>query len=187
MPLFKLKTFKHCNAYGAEVWENVYTILTANVAGVEANAAAIIALEKAVSYDEVSFDGYEITASPAGAALARDRSYMGQGALVSAGLGSLVPLFNAVRVTFGNAVGRPEIKYLRLGAMTDNIELGKWSGEFRDFVDEFYTQPLAGNLEYVGPTGEAHVSGTTHAEIQMRQLGWHRRSRAGFKRGWVIA
>jgi len=88
-------------------------------------------------------------------------------------------------VTISNAVGRPELKYLRLGMNVENIENGVWSGEVVTAIQTNYATPLAGNLEYVGPSGEAHTGAVVSPNIQMRQLGWSRRTRPGFKRGWV--
>lgn len=187
MPLYRVRTFKHCNAFGGEAWENVYTVNPATLAQARTLAGVIMGYEQAVSYDTISFDGWDIHLAAGGPTQDKALGYFGQGALASAGLGGILPLFNTVRVVFANATGRPEVKYLRLGANADNIGSGDWDGEFVDAVDAGYTQPLAGELEYVGPHGEAHVSGLTLPKVQDRQLGWHRRSRPGQKRGWVPA
>ena len=185
MPLYDIRTYKHWEVGSSESWENVYTAQTIVVGDTAAVALDIIAAERAVSYDWVSFDGYDVVLHAGGPAVLRGLGYIGQGDLDSAGLGGPVPLFNTIRATFFNALGRPEQKYLRLGANADNLENGQWSGEFKDFVDENYTQVLVGNLEYVGPNGEAHTGATTHQPVQMRQLSWGRRTRPGFHRGWV--
>jgi hypothetical protein len=36
-----------------------------------------------------------------------------------------------------------------------------------------------------GPNGEPLITAEVQTAIQMRQIGWHRRVRPGFKRGWV--
>ena len=107
------------------------------------------------------------------------------GALDPAGLGGPVPLFNTVRVVLTDDHGRPEQKYLRLGANVDNIENGVWSSEFVDSVQTNYADflPTLGSLR--GPTGDLVTSAEVLNLVQMRQLGWHRRVRPGFHRGWV--
>lgn len=186
MALFRLHTLKHCEQF-AEKWENVYTIQVDNAAATEAVGDAIMGWEQDVSYDTISFDGFIVYPNGTGDAVFRKLGYFGQGDLPSAGLGGILPLFNTVKVTFGNNLGRPEIKYLRLGANANNIGSGSWDGEFVTQVDEGYTQNLLGELTYVGPSGEDHTTGVTSPQVQNRQLGWHRRTRPGFKRGWVPA
>lgn len=185
MPLYKVRTYKHCNDANGEKWENVYTVLTSSPAAALTNGAFFKDAEQSVSYDWVSFDGFDVTLAAGGPVIAKTLAYFGQGALASAGLGGLLPLFNTVKVTFFNALGRPEVKYLRLGANANNIGSFDWDGAFVTYVDDHYTQVVVGNLEYVGPSGEFHASAVTAPQVQMRQVGWHRRSRPGYKRGWV--
>jgi hypothetical protein len=71
------------------------------------------------------------------------------------------------------------------GAQRNNIADGQWSPEYYDYVEANYSEPLFGTLPYVGPSGERPVSYETFHPVQNRQLGWHRRSRPGFRRGWV--
>jgi len=185
MALFKVVTYKHMNLFN-EAWENVYVL---NIAGPASDAApfgeSLIALERAVSYDSVDFDGFQVFPAAGGAAAYKQMGYVGSGDLDSTGLGGPLPLFNAVRVTFTNTLGRPEIKYLRIGANVDNIENGVWSTELIDLIESDYAEPLSELAVYVGPTGEAHTGFSVQTPVQMRQLGWNRRSRPGFHRGWV--
>jgi hypothetical protein len=88
-------------------------------------------------------------------------------------------------VTLTDNLKRPERKYLRGWFQTANVENGHWSGELTDYVNTNYTIPLLAESAYVGPSGEHPTGGSASQVIQNRQLGWHRRSRVGFKRGWV--
>jgi len=186
MALYKLKTYKHMNDFDGERWENVYVI---NVAGpasdVQPFGEAIVARERAVSYDTVSFDGFAVFPNAGGPAGYKQIGYVGQGDLASAGLGGPLPLFNTVKVAFSNAVGRPELKYLRIGANADNLSAGHWSSELTDLIFDEYVTPLLAIAPYVGPSGEAHTAGSVQTAVQMRQLSWHRASRPGYHRGWV--
>jgi hypothetical protein len=183
MPLYRGTIYKHI--VGGEAWSNVYTIQESNALEAVDVLNAIELAEKAVSYSGVHFiKGHVVNL--ADSTDTRTSNYTDEpGDLDPAGLGGPLPLFCTVRVTFSNESGKPEQKYLRLLANESNLTLGVWDSEFVAFIDANYAVPLLEQTQYVGPSGEAHLLGIVHQEVQNRQLGWHRRSRPGFKRGWV--
>lgn len=185
MALYRVSTLKHNNQFNQK-WENVYTVqTTGDASDCEALGDLFVACERAVSYDTIDFDGFLVYPAAGGPVGFRKLGYVGSGDLASAGLGGILPLFNTVRVTFGNPLGRPEIKYLRTGANANNIGSGDWDGAYVTAVMDDYATPLLSELEYVGPSGELHNTVAVQAAVQMRQLDWHRRVRTGFHRGWV--
>jgi hypothetical protein len=107
------------------------------------------------------------------------------GALDPTGLGGPLPVFNTIRVVFTDVSGRPEQKYLRLAANVENIENGAWSGEFVTAVQDGYADVVAALAGLCSPAGQDVTAGTALPQVQMRQVGWHRRPRPGFHRGWV--
>lgn len=185
MSLYKLVTYKHCNTFN-EKFENVYTLQVVGAADqCENSGDDIVAAERDISYDTIDFDGFAVFAQAGGPALFKKMGYVGGGNLDSTGLGGILPLFNTVRVTFTNALGRPEIKYIRGGYNAANIGSGAWDGDLITAIQDDYADVLLGNLEYVGPSGEAHTGVIVQTAVQMRQLGWNRRVRPGYHRGWV--
>lgn len=188
MPLYRVTTYKeyHGVPFEGEKWTNVYHCFTDNVTGAIATGEFAAEAEMAVSYEPVT--AYAVTAvntanknDKAKSAIALD------GQLSITGLGGPLPMFNVVRVIFSDSLERAESKYLRTAAQRDNIEGGSWSEEYVTFVQTNYTEVILGELTMRGPNNEVLTGGRTQDPVQNRQLGWHRRSRPGQKRGWVPA
>lgn len=184
MPLYR-GTVEKIHLASGEKWSNVYDLLTGSASDALTTLNAIRSMEMTVSYTTVAATRINVV----NVADRNDRKAEtltgATGALPTTGLGGDLPLFLTVLCTFADSVRRPERKFLRTGAQRNNLELGRWSAEYTAYVDANYTQPLFGSLEYVGPNGERPTSGSTSDIVQERQLGWHRRSRPGFRRGWV--
>lgn len=165
-------------------WVNTYTIDEVNSLEAIDVLQSIMAAEVAIHSDEVTFYRTHVV-NYVDSSDVRSNSWNTPGERVSAGLGGPLPLFNTVRVAFSDGVKKPEQKYLRLPGYEANLTLGKWDGELLVFVSMEYIIPLLALAQFVGPNGEHPTSGAPMAEVQNRQLGWHRRTRVGFHRGWV--
>lgn len=170
--------------FAGEEWSNVYTISTGNVTEAMGVLNAIQLNEQAVSYFHAQFTTGKVVniADPTDRATT---TYGSLGDLDPTELGGPLPLFCTVLVTFTDNVKKPEQKYLRLFANKANLADGAWSPEFVAFVQSNYADQLLLQLPFVGPSGEDHTSALVHTAVQNRQLGWHRRTRPGFHRGWV--
>lgn len=97
----------------------------------------------------------------------------------------LISLFNTVRVTYLDEFERPEQKYYRgvlIGADVAGINIV--TDTLIDVIGPVATD-IAGYSFLRGPHGEGISGHLTHRPVQMRQVGWQRRSRPGFHRGWV--
>jgi hypothetical protein len=186
MALYRSTSFKRWDGppYDGIVWRNVYIIDQIDGPNALSDLNAFATAEMAVSYTPVSVTRLHVV-NLADKTDAFSSSPGSSGALPTTGLGGPVPLFNTIRIVLTDDSGRPEQKYLRLAANVANVENGVWSGEFVTYVQENYADflPTLGSLR--GPTGDLVTAATALAPIQMRQLGWHRRVRPGFKRGWV--
>lgn len=186
MAFYRTTIYKRFNGapYDGETWSNVYWIDDADAEGAVIKGVAIAALEMAVSYNAISVT--KVTAISKDDSADKAVRFPGTaGALDPTGLGGYLPLFNTVRVVLSDPIDRPEQKYLRLGAQTANIGSGNWDTEFVDFVQENYADELllVGNI--IGPNGGTVDGADVLPTVQNRQLGWHRRTRPGFHRGWV--
>lgn len=183
MPFYRGTIYKRHNEE-PNGWTNVYTINQPGNTTAMAALEDIMDAEIAVHYADTEF--YRLVV--VNKANSSDRLQVDTtqfGALSLTGMGGILPLFNTVRVVFSDGIKRPESKYLRLPGNEANLENGHWSGELVDFVQTNYADVLVALVAYVGPSGETITAGTVKNKVQMRQLGWSRRTRPGFKRGWV--
>ena len=98
---------------------------------------------------------------------------------------AMLPLFNTLRVSMTDGFGRPNLKYFRFPIEETEMENGVPTSAFIDDINTVFLSllPLVDGL--VSNRGEPFSSFTPVPLIQMRQQGWHRRTRPGFKRGWV--
>lgn len=99
--------------------------------------------------------------------------------------GLMLPLFNAVRVTMQDNAGRPNLKYFRLPLEEGDIEQGTLTTAFIDNFNTTFLALLPAISGLVSNRGNEFTEFSVVPHVQMRQQGWHRRTRPGFKRGWV--
>lgn len=186
MGLYRCTVFKRWDGepYDGEQWTNVYHFDVADVDTALSRCVAAGVIEMDVSYAPVTVIRCHAI-NLADKNDAKTATPGSSGALDPTGLGGPLPLFNTIRVILADSLGRPEQKYLRLAANVDNIEAGVWSGEFVTFVQDNYCTPIIALDGICGPTANPINAATALAAVQMRQLGWHRRVRPGYKRGWV--
>jgi hypothetical protein len=99
--------------------------------------------------------------------------------------GSALPAWNVARVQFRVASGvRPVTFFLRMG-LTENDVDGQvlestTIGDIESFISAFLL--TGANCDRYG---FQFVSGSVDQDVRMRQTAWRRRTRPGYKRGWV--
>lgn len=182
MSLFRVTIYKRFEALNNERWANTYYI-DALGPSTALDAGELIA-------------GYEMACSPSGVNVYRivakllpvgdnsQRAVDIDGALTIDPV-NMIPFFNTIRVILTDDLGRSETKYLR--AMLGEANVNGWNitdEKYTAMVDDYLT-PLLAVLGLRGPREEVITGGSVQKLIQMRQLGWHRRARPGFHRGWV--
>lgn len=183
MALFKLTIYKRMVANPEDTWTNVYMVEGSNAVAALDTGEGIADLEAIIMGETAEV--FKLDARSALGGLGVQRPYNAVGQQTVADPDTILPMWNVVKVTFANVAGRPEIKYLRLPLYTDMIDGINVQGSVRTAIQLDYVGPLVGMVEYVGPNGEVHTEGSVATLIQMRQTGWHRRTRPGFIRGWV--
>jgi hypothetical protein len=183
MPICKVTVYKALIGETGETWTNVYNVNALGPNDAASIGETIQALEKAVSYDWVAFP--KVAAQLAAGGPSVVHATPGETGDISGDVNNAIPLFNTVRVTLNDGQNRPEIKYLRGLLQEANVAGFNISDEVRIQIQDGYVTPLPDILGLCGPSGEPIVSATLALPIQMRQLGWNRRTRPGFKRGWV--
>lgn len=167
MPLYSLDIEKQL---GTEYWTNRYILDGASPAGLNTAAVAIVAAERAITLDSVTFTKYRISSVATG-----DDDYviiaLGSAGQRAVGGATALPLFNCVRVDFDATQGRPSRKYLRgIIAEGDQSDFGVLNDTLLDFVDENYTGYVVGVPEFVDVDGQGFTGGRSMKAIAMRQL-----------------
>ena len=99
--------------------------------------------------------------------------------------GDILPPFNVCRIQFRASAGsRPGTFYIRPGLTEDDIVGQNLGSAFMTAANAFVAAALLVN-GFCSPAGQEYLTGEANGAVQMRQLGWHRRTRPGYHRGWV--
>lgn len=185
MALYRVTLFKRIPDH-AEVkpWSNVYYTDVADLASALDSAETIADFEVTILKDyvevfKVSAVQPELLHQPGSS---KAVSYTG---MVVGDFSLMLPLFNAVRIIMSDEVGRPSQKYFRCPLQEDEITSGTLTAPFIDDVNNNYCGPLLGYGNLRSNSGDEITDIRVQPSIQMRQVDWHRRTRPGFKRGWV--
>lgn len=99
--------------------------------------------------------------------------------------GDPLPAWNVARIQSSVLEGsRVHTWFLRMGLTEDDVTGQTLSSDVQDAISGFFT-----GLNTVGAfcdkDGGLFVDWLQDEFVHMRQMGWHRRVRPGFKRGWV--
>jgi hypothetical protein len=182
MALFRVSTYKRLNALNGEKWVNTYYFEALGESTALDSGELAAGYEMACSPSDVEV--YRITAKlmPAGDTAQRAVAIPGELTIDPV---NLIPFFNTIRVVLTDDVGRSESKYLR--GMLGEANVNGWNitDAKKTAMQDDYLTPLLAILGLRGPNGEVIAGGSVQSLIQMRQLGWHRRERVGYHRGWV--
>lgn len=183
MAQFEVTTTKFLGPTNITKWSNNYNVIAANILDAQDYADAIADLEAAVLWDNVAIR--KIHVQQVGASSGSTRNVYVPGERVGADPNVQLPLWNCVRVVLIAATGRPSLKYFRPPLVEVEVEGFNLTTDFTDFFDSTFVAPLT-TLGYLcNQAGELIVGYDVYQPVQMRQLGWHRRSRPGFHRGYV--
>jgi len=183
MAQFEVTTTKYLGPEDSIKWTNNYNVIAANILDAQDNADAIADLEAAVLWDNVAIKQIEVrqTTSTTGSR----RNVFVPGLRADADPAVQLPLFNAVRVTLIASAGRPSLKYFRPPLVEVEVEGFKLTTDFTDFFDSTFVAPLVALGYLCNQAGNLIVGYNVYQPVQMRQLGWHRRTRPGFHRAYV--
>lgn len=101
--------------------------------------------------------------------------------------GDALPGWNAARMQFTANVGtRIHVFYPRVGLTEDDVAGQTLTSTVQTALTSVVSGILAGGA-FCDKDGALLEFGAVSARVQMRQMGWRRRTRPGFKRGWVPA
>lgn len=100
--------------------------------------------------------------------------------------GSIIPDWNVVDVIFGPASNhRPERKYYRVQLGEGDIVGSTVEPTLVTLIQDSIDAVLGSTIALCAPNGDSIINSAVLSLVGMRQLNWHRRSRPGFKRGYI--
>lgn len=185
MPFYKGTIYKQFTLQpGSKPWTNVYNLEAADEAEALIVLGGVLAIEQEVHYDIIAFTKMSVRVDSALGGAGRQAALAETGNRDSTGL-TFLPSFNTVRVIFTDPVSRPDQKYLRLLISEGEQDNGALDAGLITTITTDYIIPLLALGGVVSSNHQDYLSGGIDPDVQMRQRDWHRRSREGFKRGWV--
>lgn len=165
-------------------WSNVYHLNEASLAAAILHAPTILDLEKTIYPDNVSIVRWAVH-NPAVSGDGQSDAVSIAGTRSTGTAATQLPLFNAVLFRFLVEVGRPSLKYLRLPLDESEVSNGVVDSAVTDAISTGWAVPLVADGTITDESGHTITGYGFSHNIISRQLGWHRRTRAGFHRGWV--
>lgn len=185
MPLYRVAVHKRLTtAADAPEWVNTYHVNTASEEDAILLAQDIANVERAVHWNNVAFFKVSVRLASSLSSSGRQEAISGTGDR-NVSDEHFLPRFCTVRCTFTDNINRPDQKYLRTPIAEQDQQDGILTPENVGFVITNYVDPLIAISGVVSSSGAPYTTGNTLPAVQMRQVDWHRRSRPGFKRGWV--
>lgn len=167
-----------------EAWTNRYHVDAADLESALDLGVSIANIEQAVYKDYVFMSRVTAIEDQADPPPGGSRLLTGSGD-VTGDATLRLPTFNTVRITFSDGNGRPSQKYLRLPLEEGDIQNGTITTALNNALTTNYVGPLLSLSGLVSNSGDPFTEGDVIPAIQMRQTSWKRRSREGFRRGWV--
>lgn len=185
MAVYELTTVKQkeSNPYALKRWNNVYHVNATSRADAGLLAPGIIDLEKAIYPSDVAIVRWSVR-NPLVRGDTESRTVFVAGTRRAADPNTQLPLFNTVLARLRVETGRPSLKYFRLPLHEDEVTAGRITTDTYDGISGFLTA-LVALAEITDEDGQVVNGSEVALDVQMRQLGWHRRKRVGFHRGWV--
>jgi len=164
-------------------WSNNYNVLADNILDAADYAETITEIEQAVHWHNVLFIEQRIAPAVGGGGYRKNIIVQGNRADPDPDV--QLPLFNTVLVKLYPSIGRPSLKYLRLPLVEVEVEGFEITDAHVTFLTDNYVTPLIAIGALCNQQGSLITTYDIQRPVQMRQKGWHRRSRPGQHRGWV--
>lgn len=186
MPVYRVTVTKHLDdgPYALRNFSNVYHINRTDMAAAALAAPELVALEKTLYPDNVHIIRYSVS-DPAAPRTGFSKSVFEGGSRSVGAVATQLPPFNTVIARLQVATGRPSMMHLRPIIDESEIDSGSISAGLLTAITDGWATPLVG-LGYVTDESGNPITGVVvDSPVASRQLGWHRRTRVGFKRGWV--
>lgn len=177
MARFRLQTFKQIGS--GKVWSNAYNCVAADFPSAQVIGDAIIAAERNVHLNTVSFIYYRITITEPhdGEFTNVPVNLQGLG-----GTGDYLPVFNTIRCDFAVALGRPSRHYIRRPIREDEQSGGGLQSDVRAallsaYVDVLVALSVPTDNFLCDESGHHFISGSVYAFVTMRSTTRRRRKK----------
>jgi hypothetical protein len=164
-------------------WSNVYRVEAATVDIALSHGEVIAGIEANTLWD--NYEVYKVTAATFTLGVSRTANVIVGGIRADGDPAVQLPLWNCVRVTFSGPTGRPSIRYIRCPLVEAEVTGFNLDAGFVTMVQEDYADLIVGLGYCLDAAAEAYTAATVSVPVQMRQQGWHRRTRPGFHRGYI--
>jgi len=186
MPVYNVTVEKSMvsGPFVGEKWSNVYHVNAADLVTADEHADDIAELEQAIYPDNIVIVRLSTRGAP-GSGIGFSRNVYLAGTRGTGDPTTQLPLFNAVLYQFLPAEGRPSPKYMRTALDESEVTSGLLDTALTDDMSSDWAAPLVALGFVCDESGQAFAGYSHKQGVQMRQLGWHRRSRPGYHRGWV--
>lgn len=187
MPLFRGTIHKYLEGTLPDSgWVNTYHINAASESAAMEVLRLVKNVERQVHWNNIEFDRLSIRQASGISSAGIQETVAEQGDRDASGE-NFLPLFCTVRVVCTDAVNRPDQKYLRCPINENEQDNGILTSGAIAFLTANYCADLIAIDGVVSSSAVPYTSVAAVTAVQNRQRGWHRRTRPGFKRGWVPA
>lgn len=184
MAQFEVTVYKQFNDRIPHPWSNNYNVLADNILDAADYGDQIAAIEAAILWDNVTVSGIRVApVSVPGAGYTRLAAVPGE--RTDADPAVQLPTFNTVLAQFLPSIGRPSNKFLRLPLVEAEVTGGQLESTFQSLLVTDYLGPIVALGVVCNQAGSLIISSRLKVAVESRQLGWHRRARPGFHRGYV--
>jgi len=165
-------------------WCNTYHVSAADEDDALSIMEDVAAMEKAIHWSDVFFTRIAVRQDSPLAGSGRQLALTGTGDRDATGE-QFLPSFCTVRIVLTDGVNRPDQRYFRLRINENENESGLLSSTLITFLEVNFIATFIALSGVVSSSHVPYTGGTVVPQVQNRQRGWHRRTRPGFKRGWV--
>ena len=184
MPVYEITIFKHSSLYTGDAsdWSNVYHAILADLDSAGLCADAIAGQEIPLYGDTVTITHAYIKALDGAGSAVHAIGDVGS----RTSLSNILPPWNVARVDW-TVTGRPRTarKYLRMTMQEGDVSDRQFIPDVISVLQE-YGDNVADIPGIVGSLGEPLIGpAVVDHFVAMRQVGWSRRARPGFHRGYV--
>jgi hypothetical protein len=155
--------------YQGEYWTNVYYVEADTLLDAAAIGDAIVPIEESITNPVITFTKYRTSDLTPGTDIYITTVINEPGESTQA-MGTLLPLFNVVRVDLSSGVGRPGRKYLR-GCMGEaDMDYNTIVPASVTYFTDHYAVPLGALAGVVMKDGSDILTADVWPQIGMRQL-----------------
>lgn len=167
-----------------DTWVNTYHVSAANEDDAIAIMEDVVAMERAIHWSDVFFTRLSVRQDSPLAGSGRQVALTGTGDRDATGE-DFLPSFCTARIILTDGVNRPDQRYFRLRINENENDNGSLSSTLITFLEVNFIATFIALSGVVSSSHVPYTGGTVFPGVQNRQRGWHRRTRAGFHRGWV--